>query len=666
MQEAAAHSRTPSTYRADIDGLRCIAVLSVLAFHGFAEWVPGGFVGVDMFFVISGYLITGILFKDLAAERFSFWAFYRRRIRRIFPALLVVIAACMLAGWYLLFDEELKKLSGYALAGLLSLGNVRNYLDGGYFAGAGDLTPLLHLWSLGVEEQFYLAWPVVLLLTRRRPQRTLVALLAIIAVSFTLNVVWVRRAPTAVFYLPFTRVWELGLGALLAWWETFGGLRSAPKAARNVVSLLGGALLAASLWLIDRNKPFPGWWATLPTLGSALAIAGGADAWLNRKLLSLPALTAIGLISYPLYLWHWPLLAFARTLTPHELSASLRGLMLGVSVLLAWLTYRLVEMPIRWKAHGDRSAFWLLGGSAALAIVAAAGHLRALQPRDRGEVSVVRAARTHDEALRGAMHVRSCGNLIDAHSPIRQYCMVTGDAAPKDTVVLWGDSHALMWSPAVYELAQKHHFRLVVFSHPGCAPLLRTRRSDPGGHYCDRLELGDEVVDAIAKLHPKHLLLAARWSLYSDGSRVRGRLQDHLYYLTQDATAVADQSSSRAAMRAQLVHTVAELRRIAPTTILRGTPVIGLWAEQGPERDPRGFEPTLAEHRAKNALPDTLIDEAARTLNGVTVLDPAELLCDPKCRAQRGDVVLYTDDNHLTAQAARLFSEQLEALIAPG
>jgi peptidoglycan/LPS O-acetylase OafA/YrhL len=655
-----------TTYRPDIDGLRCVAVLSVLAFHAFADWLPGGFVGVDIFFVISGYLISGIVLKDLAADRFTFWSFYRRRIRRILPALLFMLLTCGVAGWYLLFDEEFKKLAGYALAGILSVANIRSYLEGGYFATAADLTPLLHLWSLGVEEQFYLVWPLVLLLTRGRPWRTLTVLLSIIVLSFALNVARVERAATEVFYLPFTRMWELGLGALLAWWEAFGPPRSVPRVARHVASLFGAVLLAASLWIIDRDKAFPGWWAALPTFGCALVIAGGADAWLNRTLLSRPIITGVGLISYPLYLWHWPLLSLARTISPQEISGLLKVSLLSVSLLLAWLTYRFVELPIRRRPGGNASAYWLLAGSACLVSLSALGHLQRLKPRDRGQMRLVRAGRAKDADARAAMRLRGCGSLVASTSPIKEYCMLTGDGAPAPAVVLWGDSHALMWSPVLFSLSQKLHLRLIVISHPGCAPLRRTRRSDPAPYYCDRLEMADEVLAAIAELHPVHVFLAARWSLYSEGARVRGRLQDHLYFLTQEATGVADRASSRAAMRAQLVPTVQALRRLAQITILRGTPTLGLWAEQGAERDPQGFEPTLAEHRATNAFADELINEASGAVtDDVSSFDPAPRLCGAKCNSMRDELLLYTDDNHLTAQAVLLFSDQLQSFL-PG
>ncbi len=347
-------------YRPDIDGLRAVAVLSVVAFHAFPEWIHGGFVGVDVFFVISGFLISTIILRSLDAGDFSFADFYARRIKRIFPALVLVLGSCLALGWALLLKDELRQLGGHTAAGAAFLSNFVLMHESGYFDTAVELKPLLHLWSLAIEEQFYLIWPLALFLAYRYRRNPLTVILVILAVSFALNAGRAGgRHAVQTFYHPLTRFWELLTGATLAWialhrHEAFDAAlrRLLPQtdrqsALQDLKSVLGLGLIAAGVFLIDRNRAFPGGWALLPTLGAFLVISAGANATLNRRLLAHPALVFVGLISYPLYLWHWPLLSFARIVIGETPSTGVRVALVALSILLAFLTYRFVERPVR-------------------------------------------------------------------------------------------------------------------------------------------------------------------------------------------------------------------------------------------------------------------------------------------------------------------------------
>src|SRR5262245_40012984 len=289
-------------YRPDVDGLRAVAVLAVLAYHAFPSLAPGGFAGVDVFFVISGYLITGIILDDLERGRFTYRNFYWRRIRRIFPALILVLVACLALGWLVLLPDEYAQLGKHVAAGAGVVSNIALWREAGYFDSAAELKPLLHLWSLGVEEQYYLAWPLLLLLFRRHMGWMIVALGA---ASFALNIWMVGTHPTAAFYLPFTRFWELLAGSYLA----FAVRKENPS---PYFSMVGAGLIVLGFILLEPQKAFPGWWALLPVLGAALLIRAGPQGWVNRRVLAHPAMVFVGLISYPLYLWHWPLLTYAR------------------------------------------------------------------------------------------------------------------------------------------------------------------------------------------------------------------------------------------------------------------------------------------------------------------------------------------------------------------
>jgi peptidoglycan/LPS O-acetylase OafA/YrhL len=353
-------------YRPDIDGLRAIAVLAVIGFHAFPAWIRGGFVGVDVFFVISGYLISTILLTGMEHGSFRFSQFYMRRIRRIFPALIVVLLSCMVVGWLVLFSIEYMALGKHVAGSAAFVSNLVLWNEAGYFDKAAATKPLLHIWSLGIEEQFYIIWPLLLYLTWKRKAATLTLLLLLLVISFAFNVRSAHFDPAADFYSPLTRFWELMAGALLAYLSLYrvNLLRVFRKLPRPVLQMIGAGavpgsialnvtaatgllLIVAAVLTIDETKEFPGWWALLPVVGTYLMIASGPHAWINNKLLVNRWLVAIGLISYPLYLWHWPLLSFIGIIDGHAPSPEAATLAILLSFALAWLTYLLVEKPLR-------------------------------------------------------------------------------------------------------------------------------------------------------------------------------------------------------------------------------------------------------------------------------------------------------------------------------
>ena len=338
-------------YRSDIDGLRAFAVLSVVLFHAFPEFISGGFIGVDVFFVISGFLISTIIFEKQEQGTFSFTDFYARRVRRIFPALILVLVTSFVLGWCILFVSEYKQLGKHIAGGAGFIANLILWSESGYFDNLADTKPLLHLWSLGIEEQFYIVWPPILWAAWRFRVRFLPIILAIGLASFAFNLYGIAIDPVATFYSPLTRFWELLIGALLAYVTVFHGRY--PKlvinsiAQANALSWTGCALFVAGLLLINKDSGFPGAWALLPTLGAALMIKAGPNAWFNKVVLGSSVLVWFGLISYPLYLWHWPLLSFARILSSSVPELEIRIGVVTLSILLSWLTYRFIEKPIR-------------------------------------------------------------------------------------------------------------------------------------------------------------------------------------------------------------------------------------------------------------------------------------------------------------------------------
>lgn len=349
-------------YRPDIDGLRAIAVLSVVGFHAAPGRISGGFIGVDIFFVISGFLISTIILKGLENDNFSFFEFYSRRIKRIFPALLLVLLTCYALGWFLLLAEEYKQLGKHIAGGAGFISNFTLWNENGYFDNAAETKPLLHLWSLGIEEQFYIVWPLLLTVAWKRRIDILKITLFIVLISFGLNIYKTNSDVVAAFYSPQTRFWEISVGSTLAYITLYKKRFFADRshAMINAQSFVGAALIAIGIVVVTKIYPFPGWWALLPTMGTALIILAGPRAWLNRVVLSNRVLVWFGLVSFPLYLWHWPLLSFLRILHGEEVAQSKRVFAVLTSIALAWLTYKLIEKPIRSGRHGKLSTITLI------------------------------------------------------------------------------------------------------------------------------------------------------------------------------------------------------------------------------------------------------------------------------------------------------------------
>jgi len=433
-----------SGYRPDIDGLRALAVIAVIGFHAFPAVVPGGFVGVDVFFVISGFLITGIVLRGLDRGSFSFAGFYSRRIRRIFPALLLVLAACWLAGWFTLLSDEYAQLGKHVAGGAGFVSNLLFWQEAGYFDNAAESKPLLHLWSLGIEEQFYLVWPLLLYVAWKIRFNRLALTVFVLAASFALNVSRVHSDAVAMFYSPMARFWELSFGSVLAYLTLDHDARSVVPLPRDLEAFLGAALIGVGVFQLNTRSAFPGWWALLPTAGTFLVIDAGREAWLNRRILAHPALVWLGLISFPLYLWHWPLLSFLRIVGAVTPSVTLRTAAVFASVAIAWLTYTLVETPFRTGSGGGRKVV-------ALSVLALAIGFAGFRTFQRGgmpsRIGIVDAGRNDRLNRSWDQRLLSESWTTDCSAPLKSlaYTFCASTASPKVAIV--GDSHAghLFW-----------------------------------------------------------------------------------------------------------------------------------------------------------------------------------------------------------------------------
>jgi peptidoglycan/LPS O-acetylase OafA/YrhL len=508
-------SNPPSShYRPDIDGLRAIAVLSVVAYHAFPHAARGGFTGVDVFFVISGYLISGLILEDLQRGRFSFSRFYARRFRRIFPALIVVLGACLVYGAFALAPDEFRELGKQAAAGAGFSSNLLQWSQAGYFDQKASAKPLLHLWSLGVEEQFYFAWPIILVMLHGRARRFVTVCGSLLLLSFALNLWLTRSSPSAAFYLPLPRFWELLCGSLLAQAARLGRVGTDGARASEWRAIAGLAMILGGFFWIDAERAFPGWWALLPALGTTLLISA-PQAWLNRKLLSWAPLVFVGLISYPLYLWHWVLLTFARIANFGEDPVrAVRFAAIAASVVLAWLTYRWVEKPIRFSGHRDAIPRGLI---ASMAVCALAGGVIYMtdgfafrypaQIRSLAAFHYDQERDFYETSYRGGECLLSAQQTFADWSP---RC-VDAPAGTAPLVALWGDSHAASLYPGLKAEQQQGGFRIAQFTASACPPVLglksERRRS------CEAFN--DAVLAQLRTLKPDVVVLEAHWALYA-------------------------------------------------------------------------------------------------------------------------------------------------------
>ncbi len=489
-------------YRPDVDGLRAVAVLLVLHFHAFPAAIPGGFVGVDVFFVISGFLITGIIVRELEQGRFSLLTFYVRRIRRIFPALLVVLVIALILGWLWMLPAAFAQLGTDIFASAAFAANIALLLQSGYFDVESTKKPLLHLWSLGIEEQFYLAWPLILLLAARLRLSILAVASTLGVASFILNVALIGSHPAAAFFLPFTRAFELLVGAVLACsWDRV----NQSSQASNIRAWTGVAMIAVAAAVLSGHSAFPGWWAILPVAGTALLVSA-PGAWICRGVLASPPLVWIGLISYPLYLWHWPLLVFGATIKFAPLTLLERELVLIASVLLAWATYRFIEMPIRFGRPSPRRVAGLCVG---MLLIGAAGGVvlwgRGFDFRLPTEIRAMANVPTQTQRWR----VHECMLDISIKTSFAADC---ADRDRRPLVMVWGDSTAGALIPGLRNAQQTRHFGIAQFTSSSCIPALKA--DIPGNPNCRAMN--DKVLALARELQPDIVLLHGTWEKHLD------------------------------------------------------------------------------------------------------------------------------------------------------
>lgn len=611
-------------YRPELDGLRAVAVLLVLLFHAGLGF-PGGFIGVDVFFVLSGYLITGQVLSNQQAGRFSLQLFWCRRIRRLLPAVLLLIVMVMAAGVLLLLPRDLARLGQSVVFQQLLLANVDAWKAGGYFEQAAELQPLLHMWSLAVEEQFYLLFPLLFRLPFKSGRRGMGWLLTVAWISSFLLSCWgVVNTPGASYYLLPTRAWELLCGSLLWYLPTWPLQGSRYRQGLNWLALLS---IAGCGLLYGSTTSFPGVNALLPCLATMVLIAatGQPDDLLTR-VLSLRVLTGIGLISYSLYLWHWPLLSFARCVSAAALTIPIRLGLLALSVILAALSWRFVEQPFRRRIQ--ETGEWQIGTQSLLrGAAAAAGLCLVAGGVILGSAGLPRrlnaeAIRYHNAgASRAFLHEVSIDDALAGRFP------ECGADSSEQTCVIWGDSHAMSLLPGLDAAAKQWGFRVLQATHSATPPLLGFVPA--AGFRRQAVDFNAGVMTAIQNLKPDLVILAAWWPGAATEESFEAALQRTLRELRQAGSSVV------------IIRDVASLpydvAHVHAMRLFHGGSVSPLTV-------------ALTEHRTKNAMADQIMQRRAESIAGVRIVDPAPWFLDAqgKWQSEADKEIFYADTAHLT------------------
>lgn len=627
------------TYRADVDGLRAVAILIVVAFHAFPNVFPGGFIGVDVFFVISGYLITSILQHEMQTSQWSLVSFYARRILRIFPALILVLFACLVVGWHTLLAPEYMQLGKHLGLGTLFLSNIGLWWEAGYFDKVSEAKPLLHLWSLAIEEQFYIVWPIVLwvVLRFRFSAARIVSTLGVF--SLLLSAWWVWTDPTQAFYSPLSRAWELLAGAYLA--LNPGIFRSVRPVVRSLSVL--GLLLAT--FLLNSKMPFPGLVALLPVVAAMILVGSSSMQDRTESLLAHPWMVAIGKVSYPWYLWHWPLLSFAYIFESGNVSVALRiGLVLA-SLLLAVLTYRLWELPLR-KVPRKMMISLLLLGMVVLGLLGKNIYdrygLERIRHKNLIQLDQASSQDFLDFEKQGLITDEKCEKPFKF--PEREVCLLAHADKPVSAVVL-GDSHAVHAFWGLAKAFDALGLNLAVRGKGACVPVMAAK-SGTGASECERhMETALRDIARDANVRAVALVFRGRYlteqSLLQERQDFEGKL---------DATLSLLQSTGK------------QVYYFLPVVEPGFDPRLCLGAL------PLGRKPPYScviDKTVDDVKSEMVRTSAARVLTRwpqVRVVDPNTMLClDGKCPILRDRHSIFKDENHLSRAGSMLLSESLNA-----
>lgn len=643
-------------YRADIDGIRAIAVSSVVLFHAFPLTFKGGFAGVDVFFVISGFLITSIMLGNFDDSTFSFFTFYSKRIKRIFPSLIFMLVTCLLLAQFIFFSDELNKLTKHIMGGSGFISNFILWNESGYFDTATNTKPLLHLWSLAIEEQYYLFWPLTLVFLRKNKFNLLTFTILIAAISFSLNVKGINKDATATFYSTITRIWEIMFGSILAYLTRTPGILSSHlnslnyfldkiiyhdkktedyQTLRNVCSIIGFLTVMGSV-IFMKERAFPGWKALWPVIGTMLLIAAGSKGIINRLLLSNKVMVWIGLISYPLYLWHWPLISFLYIYLGNTPPFVLKTSAVILSVILAWFSFQFIEYHFKKKTNKQQDikiVGALCSGLLLLSIIS----LYQFQKTD---------AYTDDPFLYKQTYAKSDKCLKKYPFNNNTFC-ISSNITKSPNVIVLGDSHANHLYAGLKEYYSKKNQEVINFGPGVCLPFYNLNSINNGMNCAS--SINPAIDEAISNTEVKTVILSSFYSLYTKGD---------IIFETVSNPALKDRKEI---LKLAIFETVEKLTKANKEVILfYDVPEIEVdprncqmrtisWSEENKRILTGNCKSNLAY--SKNEI-ELIYEEIAHSTrinkNLVKFFNPREFMCyGNECSIIKNNFILYRDTNHL-------------------
>jgi len=638
-------------YRAEIDGLRALAVLPVILFHAGFEWFSGGFVGVDVFFVISGYLITTIIISEMAEGKFSIVNFYERRARRILPALFFVMAACLPFAWIWLTPADLKDFGQSLVAVSTFSSNILFWLESGYFDTAAELKPLLHTWSLAVEEQYYILFPIFLMFTWRLGIKRISILLSVVFAISLGVAAWATQYAahpkiiSGAFFLLPTRGWELLIGVFAAFYLKYNThLKS--HAVNQILSLLGFGMIAYSIVAFDKTTPFPSLYALIPTIGTGLLILCAIPNTFIHKLLSLKVIVGIGLISYSAYLWHQPLLAFARHRTLGEVSDLILISLCLVSLIMAWFSWKYVEQPFRNRKKIKRYLIFMLSGFMLL-MFTSIGLVTHFTSGFSDRVPLELRPNT----LRKMPE--NCNFNFSKNLKIKDLnkCISSAD------IFLVGDSHAESIGFALEKELKKTGQNLVVLSHNGCLPIKDIGRKN-------QLQSCKNFVEFLYNdvfINNNTVVLSSRWRLNIEGTRYNNG-EGGIESGSSGQVYITNQNSHKDP-KLFFVQKIREIKEVANIIIINQIPEVGINVPKWYFLTDTPLTHSYTEYKIQN----NSINEMFERIEDIKVLQTDILVCNDKslrCITRLGEEILYFDDDHPSTAFAELIAEQVSMLHA--
>jgi len=639
-------------YRPEIDGLRAVAVLPVIFFHAGFAFLRGGYVGVDVFFVISGYLITTIIVNDLEAGTFTVRSFYERRVRRILPALVVVILACLPFAYFVMLPDQLEEFSQSVMSVMLFSSNILFWRKTGYFETATELKPLLHTWSLAVEEQYYLFFPWLLIIMRGFGKRIMLSLLALLGIASLILAQWMSAGhPAANFYLLPTRLWEILIGSLAAFYllgrdETNAGA-DLPLAAKQFLSLLGLGLILYAVAAFNDQTPIPSLYTLAPTIGAALIILFASEQTLVGRILSAKFFVGIGLISYSAYLWHQPIFAFAKLMSPTPPGSAVLFALGLLALGLAYLSWKFVEKPFRDRNKFGRKQVFQFAAAASLCVVA----LGATGSLNHGFEDRVTANGTRFNDLMTRLRFNhGLSDTCDYGSVFMPLAECQNSDSPE--LAVWGDSYAMALVPGV--LASNPGERIIQITKNNCGPFLgiaEVNSNHPVAEGEDCIAFNDSVI-AWLKEHPNvhYVALTSEFTMF---------LSPYWELLKDDSLLPVDEGTVMSSVEA----TLSALKEMGITPVVFAPPPstgedMGMCLVNS-----AAFGMTSGcqiETGAYRAYQERILDLLGRIAPEARVVLFSDILCDSDfCNTEIDGVFIYRDWGHLSVEGSEYLGKKM-------